>query len=162
MDQLGALARRSVKTVMVNTLASSDYGLLDEDTLDPRPDYWAALLWRRTMGTRALDPGITPPAGVRIYAQCAVGKRGGVSILAVNTSNAEKTLEVPLAGVRYTLSAPELSSHAVQLNGIELKAASDGSLPEIKGQPVPAGIQRFPPYTVTCLTLNSAKNASCR
>src|SRR6476469_819327 len=49
MDQLGALAQRKVQTVMVNTLASSDYGLLEEDTFDPRPNYWAALIWKRTM-----------------------------------------------------------------------------------------------------------------
>jgi len=52
MDQLGSLARQGVQTVVVNTLASSDYGLLDEQTLEPRPNYWAALVWKKTMGSR--------------------------------------------------------------------------------------------------------------
>jgi heparanase 1 len=43
---------------MHNTLASSDYGLLNEDTLEPRPDYWAAVLWKRTMSDVVLDPGV--------------------------------------------------------------------------------------------------------
>src|ERR1700759_1159150 len=51
LDQLGRLSRQGVQAVMHNTLDASDYGLLDEDTLAPRPNYWAALLWRRLMGT---------------------------------------------------------------------------------------------------------------
>jgi heparanase len=39
LDQLGRLARAGVQVVMHNTLAASDYGLLDENTLQPRPKY---------------------------------------------------------------------------------------------------------------------------
>ncbi|MGH8402217.1 MAG: hypothetical protein ACRESO_02255, partial [Gammaproteobacteria bacterium] len=47
LDQLGRLAKRGVAVVFHNTLASSEYGLLDSNTFEPRPDYWAALLWHR-------------------------------------------------------------------------------------------------------------------
>jgi hypothetical protein len=47
--QHASLAQRGVKVIMHNTLASSDYGLLDQNTFAPRPNYWAALLWRRLM-----------------------------------------------------------------------------------------------------------------
>ena len=57
LNQLGVLAKRGVQVNMHNTLASSDYGLLDEKTYEPRPNYWAALLWRTFMGTTVLDPG---------------------------------------------------------------------------------------------------------
>lgn len=33
-----------------NIFASSEYGLLDQTTFAPRPNYWAALLWRKLMG----------------------------------------------------------------------------------------------------------------
>src|SRR3569832_2619864 len=56
LDQLGRLARAGVQIVMHNTLVGSDYGLLDEATHLPRPNFWAALLWRRFMGTVVLDP----------------------------------------------------------------------------------------------------------
>ena len=55
LDQLGRLARRGVAVVFHNTLASSEYGLLDQKSFEPRPNYWAALLWRRLMGTTVLD-----------------------------------------------------------------------------------------------------------
>ena len=43
LNQLGSMAQRGVQVVMHNTLDASDYGLLDENTLAPRPDYWGAL-----------------------------------------------------------------------------------------------------------------------
>ena len=46
LDQLARLAKRGVQVHMHNTLAASDYGLLDENNFAPRPSYWAALLSR--------------------------------------------------------------------------------------------------------------------
>jgi hypothetical protein len=51
---------------MHNTLAASDYGLLDEATFTPQPNYWAALLWHRTMGATVLDAGPAPSPSVRV------------------------------------------------------------------------------------------------
>ncbi len=67
LNQLGSLARLGVQVQIHNTLNASDYGLLDEKTLEPRPNYWAALLWRKLMGTTVLDPGtlaLAEPASV--------------------------------------------------------------------------------------------------
>ncbi|MEO7385213.1 MAG: hypothetical protein ABIU18_09830, partial [Novosphingobium sp.] len=54
LNQLGLLAQKGVQVVMHNTLAASDYSLIDHDTLNPRPNYWAALLWKRVMGNIVL------------------------------------------------------------------------------------------------------------
>jgi len=70
LDQLGRLAKAGVQVVMHNTLAASDYGLLDENTLAPRPNYWGALLWRRLMGNVVLDPGVPIHTGLHVYAHC--------------------------------------------------------------------------------------------
>ena len=83
LDQLGRLAKAGVQMVAHNTLAASDYGLLDEKTLRPRPNYWAALLWRRLMGTIVLDAGVHD--GMHLYAHCRRGVRGAVTLLAINT-----------------------------------------------------------------------------
>ena len=76
LDQLGRLARAGVQVVMHNTLAASDYGLLDENTLEPRPDFWAAVLWKRTMGPTVLSPQVTSDPALRVYAQCMKGASG--------------------------------------------------------------------------------------
>jgi len=39
LDQLGRLAKRGVAVVFHNTLASSEYGLLDQRDFSPRPNY---------------------------------------------------------------------------------------------------------------------------
>jgi hypothetical protein len=162
MDQLGALAQKSVHTVIVNTLASSDYGMLDEETLEPRPDYWAALLWKRTMGTRVLDPGPAPVPSTRIYAQCMKGSKGGVTLLVLNLSRTDaQTLQFPQGGKRFTLSANDMLSHAVSLNGTALKAASDGSVPSLEGRSFKAGALTLAPVTISFLELPAARNAAC-
>ena len=65
---------------MHNTLAASDYGLLDQNTFAPRPNYWAALLWRRLMGPTVLDPGPSPSSNTYIYAHCLRDHSGGVAL----------------------------------------------------------------------------------
>ena len=163
LDQLGALAQRSVKAVMHNTLASSDYGLIDEETLEPRPNYWASVLWKRMMGTKALDPGVSAPGGTRVYAQCMNGKKGGVSLLVLNVDKSStSTLKLAIAGLRYTLSSPDLLSKTVLLNGSELKLGPDDSVPDYKGEPFKAGAISFAPATITVLAMPDAANSVCQ
>ena len=78
---------------MHNTLAASDYALIDEATLRPRPNYWSAVLWRRLMGTTVLDAGASSTPGLYLYAHCLRGKPGGVALLAINAdrSKAQKS-----------------------------------------------------------------------
>lgn len=162
LNQLGTLAQAGVQVVMHNTLASSDYGLLDSNTFDPRPDYWAALLWKRTMGSVVLDPGVPKDGAVRLYAHCMNGKMSGVAILALNTDTKDAhTLTIPVSAERYTLTAPDLTSTAVLLNGVELRAASDGTVPAIHGELVAQGDVHLAPASVTLLTFPAARNKSC-
>ena len=83
VDQLARSARAGVQVFIHNTLAASDYGLLEEHTYAPRPDYWAALLWKRLAGARVLDAGA---GGDRLdlYGQCLKDSRGGVLLIAIN------------------------------------------------------------------------------
>ena len=159
LNQLGTLARKGVRVVMHNTLASSDYGLLDEDTLEPRPNYWAALLWKRTMGVVVLDPGVANKENLRIYANCAKDGKGAVALVALNTDTEhEQALTLPVPAERFALTAPSLTSTAVMLNGIELKAASDGTVGPLKADSVAAGPVRLAPSSITFLIIPSAHN----
>src|SRR2546421_3071125 len=77
LDQLGRLAKAGVQVVMHNTLAGSDYGLLDEQTRQPRPNYWGAVLWRQLMGTTVLDAGSPVQSGVHVHARFQRELAGG-------------------------------------------------------------------------------------
>jgi hypothetical protein len=164
LDQLGRLARQGVQVVMHNTLDASDYGLLDENTLEPRPNYWAALLWRKLVGTAVLDPGVPIQPGLHVYAHSLHGKPGGVALLVINNDrSAPRTLHVNLAGERYTLSSPgDLQSKRVELNGRELKLGANDDLPNLTGVPVGAGDVGFEPATITFLTFSDASNRNSK
>jgi hypothetical protein len=163
LDQLGRLAREGVQVVMHNTLDASDYGLLDENTLAPRPNYWAALLWRRLMGTTVLDSGVPIQKGLHVYAHGLRGTPGGVALLVINTDrDAARTLSIPTAGRRYTLSASPLQSARVQSNGTELKLGAHDELPDLAGVSVATGDVTFEPATITFLALPDAGNKATR
>src|SRR6266699_845049 len=103
------LARRGVKVMMHNTLAASDYGLLDASTFEPRPNYWATLLWHKLMGTTVLDPQVSVAPNTYAYAQCLKGQRGGVMLLIINAYRQRSfDLNLPTASERYTLTAKKL------------------------------------------------------
>ncbi len=161
LDQMGRLAKRGVKAIFHNTLAASEYGLIDQSDFRPRPNYWAALLWRRLMGTVVLDAG-SPREGLHLYAQCLRGHPGGVALLAANNSRTDRSeITLPTASVRYTLSASNLQSVSVMLNGKPLKLDPNDDLPEINGRATAAGPMHFAPATITFVAIPEAANAAC-
>jgi hypothetical protein len=163
LDQLGRLAKKGVQVVIHNTLASSDYGLLDENSLTPRPNYWAALLWRKHMGSVVLDAGATPAPALHLYAHCLRGQAGGVAFLAINADRiSAHTLDMRAPSERYTLSAEHVEDAAVRLNGNELKLGPLDTLPEMNGTSINAGEVTLAPETVTFFAVPSANNPACR
>jgi hypothetical protein len=161
LDQLGRLAKQGVQVIMHNTLDASDYGLLDENTMMPRANYWAALLWHNLMGTSVLESGIPIQEGLHVYAQSLRDAAGGVTVLVINTSKARaRTISFPKASGRYTLSATAegLLSKGVLLNGNELQLGNDDTLPTLTASPQAAGPVSFDPETITFLTFKDAGN----
>lgn len=163
LKQLGDLARIGVQVNMYNTLASSDYGLLDESTYEPRPNYWAALLWRRLMGSTVLDAGSAQGKNLYLYAHCLRGVPGGVTVLAINADeHATQELKILQRHERFTLSAISLDSKQVKLNGHVLSLGPDSVLPAMEGERSQGGTMRLSPETITFLAFPDAENASCR
>jgi heparanase len=159
--QHAGLAQRGVKVIMHNTLAASDYGLLEEKTFEPRPNYWAALLWRKLMGTTVLDPQISPASNVYTYAHCLKDHPGGVALLIVN-ANHQRSYDVTLpAAQRFTLSAKQLQDSTVQLNGTVLQLDTNDNIPQVAGEATRAGRVSFAPGTITFLAIANAGNSNC-
>jgi hypothetical protein len=161
LDQLGRLARRGVAAIFHNTLASSEYGLLDQRDFTPRPSYWAALLWRRLMGPVVLDAGPLRP-GLHLYAHCLSENPGGVVLLAItNSRNEPALLELATGGERYTLSAEPLQSRQVKLNGQTLALGPEDRLPALSGERLAPGPVALAPATITFIAAPQAGNAAC-
>lgn len=49
VDELGRRAQQGHTAVFRQTLAGGEYALIDGTTLQPRPSYWAALLFARLL-----------------------------------------------------------------------------------------------------------------
>lgn len=162
VDQLGRLARQDVSVVFHNTLAASDYALIDDQTWQPRPSYWAALLWRRLMGEVVLDAGANE-RGLNVYAHCLRGQPGGVALVAINLDRTAKAkLRIPTAARAYTMSADRLDGDKVQLNGRQLKLDADDTLPALAGRAMRRGTHTLAPASITFLSVPGAQNPACK
>jgi hypothetical protein len=159
LDQMGRLAKQGANAVFHNTLAASEYGLIDETTLRPRPNYWAAVLWRRLMGTTVLDAGPIRP-GLHVYAHCLRDSSGGVSLLAIDNGKNAATLALSSPADVYALSAPKLESMDVMLNGRLLAAGPDGQIPALLPVHVEHAVT-LSPASIAFIALPHAANPHC-
>ena len=147
VDNNGRLARGDGDAVFHNTLAASDYGLLDEDGFVPRPNYWAAVLWHQLMGpTVVAPPAADPKAGLNVYAQCTPGDGDpSVTYAVVNPSPTETRTVATGSGAAtvYRLTG-DLDGTEANLNGKALTAAENGTVPEMSGEKVTGSIEIAP------------------
>jgi len=91
-----------------NIFASSEYGLLDQTTFAPRPNYWAASLWRKLMGTTVLDSGVPIREGLHVYAHSLRGHPGGGALLVINNSRTQKeSIDLPIPAILRKYSSLE-------------------------------------------------------
>ena len=145
MDQLGLLARSGHDTVVRQSLAGMNYGMINDADLAARPDYWNSLLWKRLMGTRVYDVKVGGDSSgkLRAYAQSSAGDEpGSLTVLLINLDH-QRNATISLAGLKstgsqvYQFTAPDIFGTKVLLNGSELTFAQDGSLPVIQGRQQP-------------------------
>lgn len=176
LDHLGLLGRLGHKMIVRQALIGSDYGLLAEDTLEPRPDYWNSFLWKKIMGTKTLEATPRLPRGTtRIYATCTRDSfqgvlPGSVSLLLLNLS--KKTQEIEwgenlnsnqrIGALQWEITAPDLLATHVLVNGEkpELNSQAQATLPPPK---LMRGAESFvlKPYSYQFLVLPNAGAPAC-
>lgn len=136
---------------MHNTLCASEYSFVDQDTYLPKPDYWAAFLWAKFMGTTVYDAGKRTD-GIYLFAHNLKGYKNGIALLIINTNSQAAQFNLSHGATVYTLTAKNLNSGDVQLNGIDLKLNSNGTLPEIKGKHDHPGFVLIPATSISFIT----------
>ena len=152
LEQLGRLAKKGVQVVMHNTLARSEYALLDTYTHDPRPNYWVALLWNRLMGTKVFDAGVLTD-GVDVFAHSLKNSSKGIAVLIVNPKDSEWSIVIPAKAEKYLLTSEEdLQTKTIKLNGVVLQLKPDETMPDIKGEKIKAGKVQLPPHSILFLS----------
>ncbi len=135
LNEIGGFATVTNGVIFHNTLASSDYGWLKHGTFEPRPSYFAVLLWKKLMGNVVYDAGEDIRMGAHVYAHSRADGKDGVAYLIINNSRSETTaVELPDEAEVYALTGKgTLRSRTMLLNGKELLLGENDSLPELCG-----------------------------
>lgn len=160
LNELGALAKHGVKVVAHNTLAETDYALIDGETFSPRPDYWGALLWHRLMGTTVLDAGAVHSKNLYLYAHCSRDVAGAVSVLAINPGPGPISVAAKGPVLIYQLTAEDILSKEILLNGGPLRLTNSDEIPALtpirSTKPV-----AIAPRSIAFLVYSEASNQAC-
>jgi len=132
LNELGDFASVTDGVIFHNTLASSDYGYLQHGTFEPRPNYFAVLLWNRLMGETVYDCGAVEE-GAHVYAHSRKDGKDGVVYLIINNAAEATTVELPKAAEAYVLTGDgKLRSRKMQLNGKALELGANDELPALE------------------------------
>jgi len=133
LNELGEFSTLTDGVIFHNTLASSDYGFLKHGTFEPRPNYFAALLWNRLMGSAVYDAGENQE-GAHIYCHSRKDGKDGCVYLVINNSNEETTVHLPHAAQQYLLTGDgKMRSRVMLLNGKPLTLKENDELPALDG-----------------------------
>lgn len=180
LDKLGLGARLGLDVVMRQVfIGSGSYHLVD-DNLDPLPDYWLSVLYKRLVGQEVLSVkafhSLKLGRRVRLYLHCSNKKsyqRGAVTLIALNLNEREVRVSVPAHMSSSTVDAfvlessqrgeEGLHSRSVKLNGVVLKMVDDTTLPDLSGAPLPPSEHvQLPSYSLSFYAFTEVRAAACR
>eukprot|EP00327_Prymnesium_parvum_P004018 CAMPEP_0182828494 /NCGR_PEP_ID=MMETSP0006_2-20121128/17507_1 /TAXON_ID=97485 /ORGANISM="Prymnesium parvum, Strain Texoma1" /LENGTH=245 /DNA_ID=CAMNT_0024955869 /DNA_START=108 /DNA_END=846 /DNA_ORIENTATION=- len=134
LDQLGLLAQLGHAVQCRQTLSGADYGLIDDSTFVPTPDYWASVLWKRLMGTIVLRASLAgAPSTLRVYAHRGVSSTARTTFLLINLGNEEIRVNPPAYGAVdvWRLEGQRFDSPTCTINGRLATLNADGTVPEL-------------------------------
>ena len=154
LNELGTFATISDGIIFHNTLASSDYGWLKHGTFDPRPNYFAVLLWNRLMGQEVYDSEIEITEGAHVFCHSRKDEKNGFAYLIINNSlENTTTVKLPKDGTMYSLSGNGgMRSTTMCLNGKPLTMGENDELPILEGVNV-SGEVELDPGTCTFIVI---------
>lgn len=155
LNELGSFPTISDGVIFHNTLASSDYGFLKRGTFEPRPNYFAVLLWNTLMGTTVYDCGDPNTEGAHVYCHSRRDGKEGYAYLVINNSLTETTsVELPKDAEIYSLSGRTgIRSSVIYLNGEELDVSNVSDIPELRPAEKAKGRLELAPATCTFIVI---------
>ena len=154
LNELGTFVKVTDGVIFHNTLASSAYGFLEHGTFDPRPNYFAVLLWTMLMGNEVYESQIPLEEGAHVFAHSRKDGKDGLAYLVINNSKTNETVvNLPKEADLYLLSAEFTRCETMKLNGKDLVLAENDELPELKPVKVTEGDVVLPPETIAFIIL---------
>jgi len=162
MDAMALKAKHGYGAFCRQDLIGADYGITDCSTGAPLPDFWAGLIWTKTMGPSVLLANVDTPkaTAIRAYAHCTVHAPGHATVLLINLADSmvNVTLSSAAEGARGATGKTRVEWHLTQtkegfltnstgllgagmaLNGNMLRATDSGSMPKLSGASVSSAV----------------------
>ncbi|XP_071328200.1 heparanase isoform X1 [Trachinotus anak] len=180
LDKLGLAARLGLDVVMRQVFVGSGSYHLVDDSLDPLPDYWLSVLYKRLVGPEVLKVEAFSDFGrskrVRLYLHCSNTdsyRSGAVTLISMNLSEKPARISAPPLVSSSTVEAfvlqseqpgqEGLYSRSVKLNGEVLKMLDDKTLPDLKGARLPPAKRlQLPAYSLAFFVFTDTRAAACR
>lgn len=154
LNELGSFSKITDGVIFHNTLASSDYGFLQHGTFDPRPNYFAVLLWNRIMGTTVYDANEEVREGAHVFAHSRRDGKDGVAYLVINNSKEQETVvSIPKEAEVYVLSADTTRATTMKLNGKNLVLDENNELMDMAPEKREAGELVLLPETMAFIVM---------
>ncbi len=146
LNELGSFCTLTNGVIFHNTLASSDYGFLQHGSFDPRPNYFAALLWTRLMGNTCYRADVPKTEGAHVYCHSRKDGNDGYCYLVINNSLTEElTVSIPKDAEIYVLTGENgMRSKVMFLDCLPLELGENNSLPCLDGIKISAGDYALP------------------
>ncbi|TRY70553.1 hypothetical protein TCAL_02349 [Tigriopus californicus] len=138
LDKLGVAALNKYSVILRQTFYHGSYALVNEQ-LNPNPDYWLSLIFKRLVGIRVLElkQGLNNGT-LRCYAHCHRDISGGVTVFALNIGHRSEVIKLGnqlgnSTVLHYILSPPKnsLKSREILLNGQTLKLNEFKDIPPL-------------------------------
>uniref|UniRef100_A0A8C5DZ43 Heparanase n=1 Tax=Gouania willdenowi TaxID=441366 RepID=A0A8C5DZ43_GOUWI len=174
MDKLGVAATLGLGVVMRQVLIGSGSYHMVDDNLDPLPDYWLSLLYKRLVGSEVLRVELSSDFGsnrrVRVYLHCAHRRyvRGALTLMSMNLSRKPVSLSLPSSLAHGSVEAFVLQSEnqslltrSVMMNSVVMKMINDETLPDVRGRLLPASQLQLPSFSMAFFVLMDAHAAAC-
>ncbi|KAK5900260.1 hypothetical protein CgunFtcFv8_025231 [Champsocephalus gunnari] len=178
LDKLGLSALLGLDLVMRQVfIGSGSYHLLDQN-LDPLPDFWLSVLYKRLVGPEVLKvkfSGLARSKRVRLYLHCANTRsfsRGAVTLMSLNLGPRTLSISSPLFSSgsveAFVLESGQpgeegLISRSVKLNGETLLMPDEETLPDLTGARLPPAERlQIPAFSLGFFVLREARAAACR
>ncbi|XP_076020221.1 heparanase [Genypterus blacodes] len=180
LDKLGLGAKLGLDVIIRQVLIGSGSYHLVDNNLDPLPDYWLSVLYKRLVGPEVLEieafSNFLQGKRIRVYLHCSNRKSygsGAVTLMALNLSGHPARISVPARMSNSTVEAfvlqsdppgeEGLCSRSVTLNRELLKMVDDKHLPELKGTSLaPTEYLQIPGFSLAFYVLPNAQAPACR
>ncbi|KAJ1524818.1 hypothetical protein ONE63_009688 [Megalurothrips usitatus] len=173
LDKLGMAASNNISVVVRQSFIGGNYGLLDEKTLEPNPDFWVSYVFKKLVGQVVLNITRSDKNPlVRLYAHCSkksIPELNAVVVYGMNLGSTQYETYFRMKNMNYSsefqqyILTPmdgQLGSSGIRLNGRVLKMYPP-SLPNLAPVLSLNDLMQFPPQSIAFYVVTGVHAPVC-